>query len=58
VAKIFTFKLVNFDNFAVVNDYSLVTLNNSISHLQLLEMVKFDLILEAKILILQLGNLD
>ena len=35
VAKIFIIQLVNFDYFLVKNDYSFVTSNYSISHLQL-----------------------
>jgi len=34
VAKIFILHLANFDHFLDKNDYSLVTFNDSISHLQ------------------------
>jgi len=58
-AEILIFQLVNFDYFVVKNDHSLVTLNYSMSHLQLtIKIVKFDLSLLAEILIFQLVNFD
>jgi len=59
-AKVFMFSWVNFDYFLVKNDYSLVTFNYSISHLQLTfrnSQICLRFII-ANILILQLVNFD
>ena len=52
-------QLVNFDYFLVKNDYSLLTLNYLIGHLQLtIRKSQFDLSLVAKILMFQSVNFD